>query len=270
MVVAVSLFAAPALAQIDNIEARFVGEDVLYPDVVGGNAGMILSGTVVSVFISNQTNSPWDILTAPFVIYSPDASITSLTYLAPPTILPEWPNSGADFLGEITLDVRIAGGLPDTIWSGWHTFTTPYESPELSDVLLFRFLVPEGTTGELCLDTGFVPPNIQYYTSAGIPQWGGSVGGYPDGGLCFTVIDGYPDCCELAGDANHDGSVNISDAITLIYRIFNAGPHPLCCREADADGDGMVTIADVVYHINYAFNSGPAPTCGPPGMTCGP
>jgi hypothetical protein len=61
------------------------------------------------------------------------------------------------------------------------------------------------------------------------------------------------------GDANGDGSVDISDAVYLISYIFGGGaaPNPLCA--GDANGDGAVDITDAVYLINYMFSGGPAP-----------
>lgn len=81
------------------------------------------------------------------------------------------------------------------------------------------------------------------------------------------------DCCVVPGDANHNGTTNIADAIFLLNRIFGVptGPKPPCCEEADANGNGSVNIADAIYIINRVFGtpSGPAPICGPTGMTCG-
>lgn len=73
-------------------------------------------------------------------------------------------------------------------------------------------------------------------------------------------------CCDLAGDANDNGSVNIADAIYLINRVFGspAGPAPPCCEEGDANGNNSINIADAIYIINRVFGSppGPAPVCG--------
>lgn len=35
-------------------------------------------------------------------------------------------------------------------------------------------------------------------------------------------------CCDLAGDANDNGSTNIADAIYIINTVFNSGPAPAC------------------------------------------
>jgi len=63
------------------------------------------------------------------------------------------------------------------------------------------------------------------------------------------------------GDANGDGSINISDAVFLIQYIFAGGPAPNPLCRGDANGDGSVNISDAVYLIQYIFAGGPAPHC---------
>lgn len=81
------------------------------------------------------------------------------------------------------------------------------------------------------------------------------------GGITIT-----PGCCEVAGDADHNGSVSIADATYLISRIFSGGPAPTCNDEADADGSNSISIGDVTYVIARIFSGGPAPICGQTGM----
>ena len=63
------------------------------------------------------------------------------------------------------------------------------------------------------------------------------------------------------GDANGDGTINISDAVFLIQYIFahGAAPTPLC--QGDANGDGTVNISDAVFLIQYIFAHGTSPHC---------
>jgi hypothetical protein len=61
------------------------------------------------------------------------------------------------------------------------------------------------------------------------------------------------------GDANGDGSVNISDAVYLIAYIFSGGPAPSPLLAGDANCDSAVNISDAVYLIAYIFAGGPAP-----------
>lgn len=82
--------------------------------------------------------------------------------------------------------------------------------------------------------------------------------------ICGNVIPpANPAFCVTCncGDANSDGSINISDAVFLIQYIFAHGtaPSPLC--QGDANGDGSVNISDAVFLIQYIFAHGTAPHC---------
>jgi hypothetical protein len=69
-----------------------------------------------------------------------------------------------------------------------------------------------------------------------------------------TTIASY-----VPGDMNHDGQVNITDAVYGITYIFAGGPAPNPLGAGDVDCNGFVNISDVVYLINYIFSGGPAP-----------
>jgi hypothetical protein len=67
-------------------------------------------------------------------------------------------------------------------------------------------------------------------------------------------------CQGKCGDANHDGLVNVSDAVYIINYVFVGGPPPkpvLAC--GDANDDCFVNVSDAVYIINYVFVGGPPP-----------
>lgn len=78
------------------------------------------------------------------------------------------------------------------------------------------------------------------------------------------------------GDANSDGSVNVSDAVKIINYVFVGGnpPVPLAC--GDANNDGNVNVSDAVKVINYVFVGGNPPGDCAPGSPnwldgdCGP
>jgi len=88
----------------------------------------------------------------------------------------------------------------------------------------------------------------------------------------FTIVEGdfsevvnatineLPHC----GDANNDGTIDVTDVVYLINYLFIGGfePMPMLCV-GDANGDGKVNVNDVVYLINYLFMGGP-----PPGGCC--
>ncbi len=65
----------------------------------------------------------------------------------------------------------------------------------------------------------------------------------------------------LAGDADGNGLITISDAVFLIGYIFGGGSAPDPLLAGDADCNGIVTISDAVFLIQYIFGGGAAP-CG--------
>jgi hypothetical protein len=71
--------------------------------------------------------------------------------------------------------------------------------------------------------------------------------------------------CTSCGDCNSDGSIDISDVVCLIARIFSGGAAPGWCNydkgKGDANGDGRVDISDAVFLIAHIFAGGPAPHC---------
>jgi hypothetical protein len=68
-------------------------------------------------------------------------------------------------------------------------------------------------------------------------------------------------CRGLAGDADGNGVIGLSDVFYVINNLFAGGPPPM--NGADVNGDTNVDVSDVFYLINYLFASGPAPVCVP-------
>lgn len=66
----------------------------------------------------------------------------------------------------------------------------------------------------------------------------------------------------LAGDANSDGGVNLSDIIWEVNYVFKGGPASVPLFLADANADCSVNLVDIVYLVNYVFKSGAAPLLG--------
>jgi hypothetical protein len=57
-----------------------------------------------------------------------------------------------------------------------------------------------------------------------------------------------------AGDANGDGSANVSDAVYIINYIFTGGPEPVNFSAADVINDCAINISDAVRIIGYVFD----------------
>lgn len=66
----------------------------------------------------------------------------------------------------------------------------------------------------------------------------------------------------LCGDADHSGSVDISDAVRLISYIFSGGLPPDPYDAGNVNCDSSVDISDAVYLISRIFAGGPAPCAG--------
>jgi hypothetical protein len=67
----------------------------------------------------------------------------------------------------------------------------------------------------------------------------------------------------IAGDANGDRVVTISDVVFLANYILNHGSEPIPFTAGDVDGDCEIDMDDVVYLIGYLFNAvlPPDPGC---------
>ena len=70
------------------------------------------------------------------------------------------------------------------------------------------------------------------------------------------------------GDANTDGTVDISDALGILGTLFSGNPQATCHDAADANDDTQVDISDAMFVLRVLFlvRTGlPAPgaeTCG--------
>lgn len=62
----------------------------------------------------------------------------------------------------------------------------------------------------------------------------------------------------VRGDANRDGSINLSDAIAILDHLFRG--IPLSCEDAgDVDDSGSLNLTDAIGLLGYLFRSGEAP-----------
>lgn len=80
-----------------------------------------------------------------------------------------------------------------------------------------------------------------------------------------------PDACEPSfrrGDANEDGSVDIADAIFMLYTLMLNGPQSGCADATDSNDSGTHDIADAVFILTYQFAGGSAPP-SPGADVCG-
>ena len=73
----------------------------------------------------------------------------------------------------------------------------------------------------------------------------------------------------ILGDSNCDLTVDISDPVRVLSRLFS-GDVELCCRAAaDTNQDGLVDISDPVGILDRLFSGAESPTGkGPTATTC--
>lgn len=93
----------------------------------------------------------------------------------------------------------------------------------------------------------------------------GGTPGEPDGG-------GMPGGWQRPGDANQDGGVDLSDAISFLLLLFSDGMAPPCegaglseggnLALLDGNGDEAIDLADVIHLLAFLFQDGPAPVLG--------
>ncbi len=94
----------------------------------------------------------------------------------------------------------------------------------------------------------------------------------------FAMNIAHAETLFIRGDANYDGSVDISDSIFINYYLFKGGEKPQCMDAADANDDGSVDISDGIKINEVAYlgigsfpapypNAGIDPTAD--GLTCG-
>ena len=82
--------------------------------------------------------------------------------------------------------------------------------------------------------------------------------------------NGLLDACEVRlvrGDANEDGTIDISDAVRLLLVLFSGRSPPVCLDALDANDDSAIDISDPVGILAFTLTGGfPPPS---PGATCG-
>ncbi len=71
-------------------------------------------------------------------------------------------------------------------------------------------------------------------------------------------------CCQVPGDVDHNGKINVSDVTVLVAHLFKGGPDLVCPAEADLNSDVALNISDLTFLIEFLFRGGAAPGECPP------
>ena len=86
----------------------------------------------------------------------------------------------------------------------------------------------------------------------------------------YTVI-AVPEGAEgtrfYRGDTDGNGTLALSDAVSVFQHLFQGGAAPACRESADANNDAAINLTDGVHVLNYLFLQGDPPSLpGPPGV----
>ena len=76
------------------------------------------------------------------------------------------------------------------------------------------------------------------------------------------IGDACESCCDLAGDFDNNGNVDIADLTVMVDFMFAGGPAAPCLDEGDLDNNCTIDISDLTYRVDFMFAGGPAPDCG--------
>lgn len=86
-----------------------------------------------------------------------------------------------------------------------------------------------------------------------------------DSSFCDALIGRYDTdcswCCNLPGDCDNSGQLDISDVVYIVDYMFTEGPPAPCPAEMNVDGIGGIDISDMVYLVDFMHTGGAAPVC---------
>lgn len=129
-------------------------------------------------------------------------------------------------------------------------------------------LTPDGDFRVFAPATGTSPGYLAGHRGAsgfvaGEGRSGGSLlVGHSDFFSAAGVFEIAPEVWFVRGEVNASGSVDLSDAITLLDWLFNAGSEPDPIEAGDVNADDQIDIADPIYLLSFLFHGGnpiPAP-----------
>jgi hypothetical protein len=149
-----------------------------------------------------------------------------------------------------TLALTLGGNL------GVHVFTYDDAWYVLTDGAGHSLeVVDAAAPAELWSQPANWQPSAERFGTPGLPPSGAP----PSGGY------------RVPADANGDGAIDVSDAVSLVLKLFAGAPLP-CDGDLsseggnrtllDANGDELVDISDALFLLNYLFREGPPPARG--------
>ncbi|MEM7166320.1 MAG: PKD domain-containing protein [Planctomycetota bacterium] len=116
--------------------------------------------------------------------------------------------------------------------------------------------LPVGLTGAITLVDGAYPPGPAPPLNNVIAVGGASLSPFLDHAVIEVVA---PSTKFLRGDANSNGTIDLSDTVFILAFLFSGGTAPSCPDAADPNDTGAIDIADAVYLLGYLFSNGAHP-----------
>jgi len=108
-------------------------------------------------------------------------------------------------------------------------------------------------------NTGLVTFNTSFLDSSKVFHFDVCVADELETDCCSVYFHVTDACCQVRGNADGQGGINVADLIYLVAYLFYGGLAPPCYEEGNADGEGGVNVADLIYLVDYLFFGGPAP-----------
>jgi len=72
------------------------------------------------------------------------------------------------------------------------------------------------------------------------------------------------------GDTDGSGSLNVTDAVSILDFLFKGGGGSECLAAGDSNADRRLDVSDAVFLLRFLFSGGAEPPePGPPGSACG-
>jgi hypothetical protein len=187
-----------------------------------------------------------------------------VTVTPPPGGGPAVTVSGVDLSQDLVLDIDLAAAVPpptvtslactpsgSTASLSWSNAALDYDAIEILRDGSPLATLPGSATSHL--DPGLADDAYSYAVR---PVRDGLTGAEAS---CVVVIGAPPQVPFRRGDGNLDGSVNISDAIAILDRLFGSSPPSTCPDASDSNDDGTTNIADPIHLLAYLFSGGPPP-----------
>lgn len=63
----------------------------------------------------------------------------------------------------------------------------------------------------------------------------------------------------LRCDVRGDGTLDLADAVALLFELFAGGTPAACAAARDCNGDGSGNVSDAIFSLTYLFSGGPPP-----------